>query len=507
MPDMADPRTPVLVGIGEASDRTSPPATAASPLDLMARAGAAALAETGGRGIALDTIAAVRLFADSGTAFASPFGSYANLPRSLARRLNATPRTEIYGPVGGNTPQALVNLMAERIARGDADAVLIAGGEALRTQANAVRAGVALDWADDPGGVPETIGPETPLVSAHEAAHGMALPVNVYPLFDSAWAARAGGSPHDHLARLGALMAPLTEIAARHPHAAIPVARTAAELTTPTATNRMIATPYTRSLVAHLAVDQAAAVVMMSTAAADAAGVPEAKRVYLHGCADTHEPMLVSQRADYARSPSIRAGAAHALAMAGIGVDDLSAIDLYSCFPVAVAIAAAEIGFADDDRRGLTLTGGLPYFGGAGNNYSLHAIVTAVARCRAAPSTFGFVFANGGFLTKSSLGVYSTAPTPGRWTRVDPATYQRDLDALPVPAFTTAPAGSAIVEALTVVHARGMPHFAIVIGRLRDNTRFLATATERLGKLVGGGMIGKPFSVVPGLPTNCASFT
>ena len=500
---MTDPRTPVLVGVGQASDRTSLPGAAGSPLDLLARAAAAALDDCGGRSIALDTVAVVRLFADSSPAFASPFGAYRNLPRSLARRLGATPRTELYGPVGGNTPQLLVNLLAGRIASGAADAVLIAGGEALRTQANAVKAGVALDWGDDPGGEPATLGPETPLVSGHEAAHGVALPVNVYPLFESAFAARHDATPAATATRIGALMAPLTAVAARNPHAAVPVARTAAELTTPTAANRTIASPYTKYLVANLFVDQAAAVVMLSTAAADRAGVPEAKRVYLHGCADTHEPILVSHRADYAASPSIRLGAAHALEQAGIGVADLSAIDLYSCFPIAVAIAAHEIGLAADDPRGLTLTGGLPYFGGPGNAYSLHAIAEAVARCRAAPGSYGFVFANGGYLTKSSFGVYATTPVRGG-TRGDPAAVQREIDALPVPAFTRTPAGPATVEALTVVHDRGDPAYAIVVGRQADGTRFLAQATDGLADLAAGGAVGRRCTVTAAPPVNRA---
>ena len=502
---MIDPRTPVLVGVGQASDRTSPPDTAGSPLDLLARAGAAALADAGGRDIALDTVAVVRLFADSSPAFASPFGTYTNLPRSLAGRLGATPRTELYGPVGGNTPQMLVNLMAERIARGEADAVLIGGVEALRTQANAAKAGLTLAWGDDPGGEAATLGPETPLVSGHEIAHGIALPVNVYPLFESAFAARHDASPAATRARIGALMAPFTRVAAANPHAAVPVARGSDELVTPTAANRMIASPYTKYLVSNLFVDQAAAVVLMSTAAADAAGVPHDRRVYLHGCADTHEPILVSNRSDYASSPSIRVGARHALAMAGLTVADIAAFDLYSCFPVAVAIAVAEIGIAPDDPRGLTLTGGLPYFGGAGNNYSLHAIAEAVTRARATPGVASFVFANGGYLTKSSFGVYSATPTRGAWSRADPASYQREIDAVPAPAFTRVPSGAATVEAITVVHDRGEPAFAIVIGRqASDGARFLAQTREGLAELAATNAVGRPITATTGERFNSA---
>ena len=513
---MTHPRTPVLVGVAQFTDRDSAPVAdrprAGSPLDLLARVGAAALADAGGTSIALDTVAVVRLFADSSPAFASPFGHYTNLPRALARRLGANPRTALYGPVGGNTPQMLVNLMAERIARGEADAVLIAGCEALRTQAHAVKAGIALDWSDDSGGnldgsAPDTLGPETLLVSRHEIAHGIALPVNVYPLFESAVAARYGGSPAAHRARIGALMARFTEVAAANPHAALPVARSAEELTAATEANRMIASPYTKYLVANMFVDQAAAVVMMSTAAADAAGVPQHKRVYLHGCADTHEPILVSDRSDYAASPSIRAGAAHALDHAGIGVADLGPIELYSCFPVAVEIAADMIGLAHDDPRGLTLTGGLPYFGGPGNNYSMHGIGEMVARCRSDARAYGLVFANGGYLTKSSFGVYSGRAVPGEWSRTSPAVYQAEIDCLPAPAFTETPAGPATVEALTVVHDRGAPAFAIVVGRqAADGARFLANTSDGLVELAEGGMVGRGFEVEAEERVNKATF-
>ena len=68
---------------------------------------------------------------------------------------------------------------------------------------------------------------------------------------------------------------------------------------------------------------------------------------------------------------------------------------------------------ADDDPRGLTLTGGLPYFGGPGNSYSLHGIAETVTQMRDKPGRFGFVGANGGIMSKYSVGIYSTEPR--RW--------------------------------------------------------------------------------------------
>lgn len=502
---MSDPRTPVLVGVAQFTDRDSSPEAAGSPLDLLARVGAGALADSGGRDIALDAVAVVRTFADSGAAFPSPFGRVRNYPWSLARRLNQSPRVHLYGPVGGNTPQMLVNMFAEKIAAGEHDAVLLAGVEALRTQARAAKAELKLDWSEDAPDDPETLGKETHLVSRHELAHGIAMPVNVYPLFENALAAHYGDDPVAHRRRIGALMAGFTEVAARNPYAALPIARSAEALITPTDDNRYIGYPYTKYLNSNMFVDQAAAVLLMSTAAADAAGVPLDRRVHLHGCADTHEKILVSDRVDYHSSPAIRTGAARALAEAGIAAADLAHMDLYSCFPVAVEIAADMIGLAHDDPRGLTLTGGLPYFGGPGNNYSMHGIAEVAARCRAAPGSFGLVFANGGYLTKHSFGVWSTAPTAPGWSRTDPVEYQREIEAMPSPGLAERPQGTGVVETFTVIHDKGRPAFAIIIGRLDTGERFLSQLHDGLGELIDKPLIGRRLKVVAGDPVNIAA--
>jgi acetyl-CoA C-acetyltransferase len=248
-------------------------------------------------------------------------------------------------------------------------------------------------------------------------------------------------------------------------------------------------------------VDQAAAVLLMSSEAADRAGVPDSMRVYLHGSADTQEKILVSDRVDYRSSPAIRVGAAHALAQAGVIPAALDHIDLYSCFPVAVEIAADMIGLAHDDLRGLTLTGGLPYFGGPGNNYSTHAIAEMVTRCRRRPGSTGLVFANGGYLSKHSFGVYSTKPADG-WVRVCPASYQAEIDAMASPAFLEAPSGEGWIETFTVVYDRVRPIFAIVIGRLNDGRRFLSQMREGLDALIDLPAVGRRIMVTAGEPVN-----
>ncbi|MFC3711660.1 acetyl-CoA acetyltransferase [Sphingoaurantiacus capsulatus] len=505
---MVDPRTPVLVGVAQYVDRDSEPVSALSPADMLARVAEGAIADSGGAGIAaaLDMVAVIRLFADSGPAFASPFGHYTNLPRSLANRIGASPRELIYPPVGGNTPQMMVNLLAERIANGEAEVALIAGCEPLRTQAKAQKVGIALNWGEDTSDTPDALDKDKPMISRHELAHGIALPVSVYPLFENAVGHHYGRTPLEHRAKIGELMAPFTKVAAANPYATLPIERTPEELVTPTDANRYIGYPYTKFLNSLLFVDQAAALLMMSTAAADRLGVRQDKRVYLHGCADTHEKMLVSDRVDYWSSPAVKVGAAHALAQAGKTPADLQHIEIYSCFPVAVEIAADMIGIAHDDPRGLTLTGGLPYFGGPGNNYSTHGIAEVVERCRAAPGSFGLVFANGGYLTKHGFGVYSTEPTQGAWSRTDPATYQAEIDAMPSPPLAEQPSGEGVVETFTVIFDKGRPVVGTIIGRLSSGERFLAQMHDRLDELIDQPVIGRRIAVEAGTPANIATF-
>jgi acetyl-CoA C-acetyltransferase len=173
----------------------------------------------------------------------------------------------------------------------------------------------------------------------------------------------------------------------------------------------------------------------------------------------------------------MRAAARHALESAGIDVGAIGCFDLYSCFPSAVQIARDMLGIPDDDPRPLTVTGGLPYFGGPGNDYAMHAIATMMERLRAAPGSTGLVSALGWYLTKHAIGVYATEPRP--WAPQDLAPVQRELDAMAHPALVSEPHGCGTIETYTVLHDRGGTLLrGIVIGRLEDGRRFLANTPE-----------------------------
>jgi len=275
---------------------------------------------------------------------------------------------------------------------------------------------------------------------------------------------------------MGALFAPFTAIAAANPHAAAPVERSAAELVAPSAANRPIADPYTRYLVAREKVNQGAAVLLMSVGAARRLDLEPGRLVFLHGHADLRERDLLD-RPDLSVSPAAVLAARHALEVAGIGAADLSAIDLYSCFPVPVFNVCDGLGIAPDDPRGLTVTGGLPFFGGAGNNYSMHAIAEIAVRVRADPGCYGFVGANGGIMGKYSAGVYSTTPVP--WRPDASGRLQAEVDGGPAPDQVNSPDGWALIETYTTKYRKDGTSTGIVVGRLAaDGRRFVARADD-----------------------------
>ena len=274
--------------------------------------------------------------------------------------------------------------------------------------------------------------------------------------------------------RMGRLFAPFTEVAAKNPYAWFPKVRSAAELATVTPDNRMVSYPYPKYLNAIMQVDQSAAVLIASVKAAREMGVPEDRWVYLHGCADAHDLWFPLERQNFHSSPAMRLTGQLALEMAGIGAKDLALMDLYSCFPSAIEVGVEELGLSIDDPRGFTVTGGLPYAGGPGNNYAMHGVATMVERLRERPGDYGLCTANGWFLTKQSVGVYSTRPFEGRWERQDPGVIQRQINALPHPEMTETPEGPSSVETYTVVHTRDGYRMGIVIGRDEAGRRFVA---------------------------------
>ncbi|MFM8528994.1 MAG: hypothetical protein ACKOD2_04825, partial [Ilumatobacteraceae bacterium] len=267
-------------------------------------------------------------------------------------------------------------------------------------------------------------------------------------------------------------------VASRNPHAWIQKAISAEEIGTPGLRNRMIGLPYTKYMNSNNDVDQGAAIIMCSVEKARSLGVSGDRWVFPHSGTDCHEHKFVSNRWTFAETPAVELGGRRALEMAGIGIDDIEIVDLYSCFPSAVQLGAQSLGL--EIERQLTRTGGLSFAGGPWNNYVMHSIATVVGELRDRPGANGLVWANGGYTTKHAFGVYSTTPPAnGRFKYAYP---QDEIDAMPKRELATGAdaAGTVTIEAYTVIHDRdGNPEQGIAACLLRDGRRVWGKTGDR----------------------------
>jgi len=499
-----DERTPVLIGAGQFTYRGDPASSPApSALLKIAAERAAADAGIGTTGLAaIDSLAVVGFTIDAPGSKRGMIPHATNPPATLSKMLGADPRWAVYSEMGGNTPQYLVNMLAERIARGEADLALTVGCEFLGSATKRATKGLGFDdWAaveDETLDPPTRVGDPRAGSTAYEIRHGLSRPINIYPIFENALRARDKRSIPEHQARMGKLFAGFSAVAEGNPEAWFPTRRTAEELVAVSEKNRMIGFPYPKLLNAIMDVDQSAGVLIASVKKARELGVPEDKWVYLHGCADASDLWYPLDRQDYHSSPAMRLTGKRAFEMAGIGLSDIDVIDLYSCFPVAVEIGAEELGLSLDDPRGLTVTGGLPYAGGPGNNYVMHSIAVMMHRLRAKPGAYGLVTGNGWYLTKQSTGIYSTKAPDKPFQREDPAVLQREIDALPHPEVIETPNGRGVVETYTVIHKREGPFLGIVVGRDESGRRFAANTPndpQTLASLEASEQIGRTGTV------------
>jgi acetyl-CoA C-acetyltransferase len=486
-----DPRTPVIIGGGQVNQRTADGDPAREPVDLIVEAARLASTDAGlASGQLLETVDAIRIVSLLSWRYRDP-GAL------VAERIGASPKQTAVTTPGGNTPQSLVNRTALDIAAGRNDVVLIGGAEAWRTRMSFRATGDRPDWTSQDETVPEAevIGDEFTMTHPAEMNRGIIMPVQVYPMFENALRAAAGRSIDDHLVRISELWSRFSAVAADNPNAWSQQAYTAEEIRTPGPDNRWIGFPYPKLMNSNNNVEQGAVLLMCSAETAERAGVPRDRWVFPHSGADAHDTDALSHRGDLHSSPAIRAVGRQALELAGVGVDDLAHVDLYSCFPSAVQIAAAELGLPDDDRdRPLTVTGGLSFAGGPWNNYVTHAIATMVGVLRNDPGSIGLCSANGGFITKHAIGVYSTEPPADGFKWSDA---QDEADRLTKPR-DVAPEdyeGDATIETWTVMHSRdGTPENGIAAARLPDGRRTWGTTQDPdvLKAMTAEEFVGRP---------------
>ena len=471
---------PVLVGVAQIEQRDADPVAGVGdePLQMMIQAAQAAAADAEAPSL-LGKVDSVRVIRG--------MWPYENPAKAVAEAIGSPAAETGVSTWGGNAVQSVLSESALQVQRGERRIVLLAGAECGRTQAKARRAGVELNWQQVPGSPDRQFGVELKMRHRLEAARGVAQPIHMYPIFENAIRHARGESLDDHLRRVSELWARFSAVAADNPHAWIRDAKTAEEIRTPSAFNRPVSFPYPKLMNSNSNVDQAAALIVCSVATARALGIPEQRWVYPWAATEAHDTYAVSNRDNLHSSPAIRFAGARCLELAELDIGDIDHVDLYSCFPSAVQVAAQELGL--DEKRPLTVTGGLTFGGGPLNNYVMHAIARMAEVLREARGDVGLVTSNGGFITKHAFGIYSTTPPAHGFRHDEP---QPRVDATPTRDIAEDYEGPAQVESYTVIFDGSGPRLGLAACRLADgrrswgNTEDAAIMADMVGEEVCG---------------------
>jgi acetyl-CoA C-acetyltransferase len=486
----ADPRATCIIGVARHTwHAAEAPDGAPEPLAMWEQTARDAAADTG-----VSDPASVLAALQSIDIVFSQSWQYDDAVARLSERLGAAPARRRYSGIGGSVPLVLATDVAREIRAGDLDLALITGAEALATVRRLKKAGEKPQWSFRPA--EKRPFPMDMDFDPSEVTHAVFEAYLTFAMFDNARRAHLGRGLDDHRAQLGRVLAPMTAIAAASPHAWFPLARSAEEIVTATPDNRMVAYPYTKLMTSIMDVDMAAALVLASAAKADELAIPEERRVYLRGAAYAEDPSHVAGHPDLWRSPAMAAAAGAALNGAGIGVDDVAHLDLYSCFASSVCFALDALGISEDDTRSVTQTGGLPYHGGPGSNYMTHALAAMVETLRNDPGSYGVTSGVGMHMQKHAYGVWSTDPGVG--VPADPAPSLAAHEPL---AIVESPEGKATVATYSVLHGRdGGPDRALLVCDVPEGGRCYALLDGGPALLTGiesDELIGRTVTLTP----------
>ena len=475
--------TPVLIGAGQFVERTS---TQSSPMQLASRAALSALEHASGQAApinrnhssnqafdqlvaSIDTIAVTRLFADSGELFRCNWGGSHNPPQSVASAIGAKPKDRIYSQVGGNQPQSLLIEFARDIAKGERELVLLCGGEAIKNQRSAERDNQQLYWVQHFAEALDDRGYGEPLGTDQEFKNGLNNAAMFYALIEQGQRNKLGRGVKEHQQAMADLISSFSPIAANNPFAQFSGQQTVGDILRSSAINHL----YTKRMIAQVSVNQAAAVLLCSLGKAKELGIPQRHYIFLHAMAQGSEPHL-SKRPDLSMSPVANRVTDRVLEMAELNVDDIDLFDLYSCFPCAITAIADHLNLPTDGSKQLTMTGGLPCFGGPGNNYSMHALAEAVKQLQEKRESYALITTNGGMLSKHASGIYSSKPSTVNWAEVDTAIDSSDLA---IKEISEDPKAGMILSYVVYPDKNGRSQ-AIILGKTDEDKQFVARTSE-----------------------------
>ena len=469
--------SPVIAAIGEHTDRPKRLDEAREPVDLMVAALKACEADAGVR--LLDSVGLLSLIGLVSWPYKDPV-------HLLVQKLGIAPAEAVNASMGGETPVRLVHEAARRIAMGEDLVAAIVGGEASHSRGQAEKSGAALPWTPAASKEETVRFPSSRFAMSPIAKQlGVMNPAQVYPFYEVATQAAWGQTPAEGMRESAELWTRYAAVAAGNPYAWIRSAPDAEAIGTVSADNRFISWPYPKLMVANPAVNQSAAVVVMSLARAREMGIAEDRLIHIWGGAKAVEPEDYLQRDRYDHSTAQTAVLEKSVAIAGGDARRFRHLELYSCFPVVPQMALRTLGL-DPTRHSPTVAGGLTFFGGPLNNYMSHAIAAMVRALRADAGELGLLYGQGGYVNKHHALVLSTTAPPAPMATDYSVQDVADATRGPTPHLHDGYAGAATIETYTVRYGHdGAPIDAIIIARTPDGGRVMAAVPVRDAGAIG----------------------
>ena len=458
-------RTPVLVGIGQVLNRIEDVRDALEPLEMMRQATQRAAEDCNLDGH-LSHVQSIRVVRG--------MWPYQNPGLALAEKIGAKKVETVGTLIGGNQNQAMINETSLEILHKDLDLVLVTGAENGNTTTKARKHGAQLEYSEAKGTYDRIVGAEQqPEHHPLEVAKGIRRAIQVYPMYDNAIRYHRNESLKEHIERVSELWSRFNDVAQSNPNAWVRQDMSAKEIRTPSAFNRPISFPYTKFMNANMSVNMGAALIMASAKKARELGIPREKWVYPLAGVKGYDHFSASVREEFYTSPGIRKVGSKLLEMTDTQVEDLNFVDLYSCFPSAVQVAAKEYGLSE--QRPLTVTGGLTFGGGPLNNYVMHSIARTVELLRDTTNGKGLVTANGGNIYKHVHGLYGSEP-PSKPFQF--ASVQDEIDELPSREVLATYSGDATIEGYTVMYDGFDPSIGHIACRTPTGDRTWANTTD-----------------------------
>jgi acetyl-CoA C-acetyltransferase len=460
---MTDPELiPVIIGVGQINDRPEDPDQGLDSLGLMVEALKLADADAGGGLLGeIDSLAIVDQIS---------FHHLGKLCDPLAAAIGAAPAVNYQSAAPhGDTPVRLLNEAANRIGAGEIKLAAVVGAEALRTAAG--RAAKAASGEDKSYNAIRKVA--TRRDPNYAQKHGLAAPVDVYPLYENATRAAWGDSLAKAQAESAEIWSRFSEVAARNDGAWIRKPATPADILKVDDRNRPIAFPYSKLMVANSSVNQGAGFLVASLAEARRRGIAEDWLIYVGMGAAAKEPSNILARDRYDHSVSMETSIRRTLDLNRMTAEDFDCVELYSCFPCVPKMARRILGWPWD--RPASVFGGLTFGGGPIANYMSHAIVSMVQKLRQ-EGRYGFLFANGGYATDNHCIVLGSEPIAAAQFPQD-FDYQAEAEEKrgPVPELVEDYAGPATIESYTVFYGRdGSPRAGVVVAQTPEGARTLA---------------------------------